>query len=144
MPESVSVLGGFLTPHAARAFTSAIFPQCQCANGWFATLWLNGSFRAVAAPLEFYVLNHVAAVTEPFAVLLCRGLLHTDFALHDELFKPIFAADKFRRSRLTERDAESAEHETHQVELVAVGYVGVSFHYSFTSSAIYTTLPFFQ
>ena len=38
MPESVSVLGGFLTPHAARAFTSAMFPQCQCANAWFAAL----------------------------------------------------------------------------------------------------------
>ena len=61
-----------------------------------------------------------------------------------EFFKPIFTADEFCRSRLAERDSESAEHEAHQVELIAVGYVGVSFHYSFTSSAIYTTLPFFQ
>lgn len=72
-----------------------------------------------------------------FAVLLGCWLLHSDFALSDEFFKPIFTAYDFCHSRLAERDSEPAEHEAHQVELVAVGYVGVVFHcYSFISSAM--------
>lgn len=30
-PEYLSALGVFFAPHATRAYTSAIFPQCQCA-----------------------------------------------------------------------------------------------------------------
>ena len=86
--------------------------------------------------LKFYVAYYIAAVAEPFAVLLGCWLLHSDFALSDEFFKPIFTADEFCHSRLAERDSEPAEHEAHQVELVAVGYVGVTFHHSFISSAI--------
>ena len=61
----------------------------------------------------------------PFAVLLCSGFIHPDFALADELFKPILAADQFCSNGFAECNASLFEYEAYQIKRVAI------FHYTF-------------
>lgn len=91
----------------------------MCSLFVFLRLFGSEALSAAAIPLKFYVADHIATVAEPFTVLFVCGLLHADFALGDEFFKPVFTSDKFGRNSFAERDTAFAEYKAYQVELVA-------------------------
>lgn len=78
----------------------------------------SGTLAASAGLLEFEVVYHVTAVTVPFAVLLRRGLLYSDFTLSDELFKPVFTSDELCGYRFAEHHSMLVEYEGNEFEPV--------------------------
>lgn len=56
----------------------------------------------------------------PFAVLLCCGFVHLDFAFADKLFKPILATDQFGRNGFAECNSMPLEYKAYQFKRVTI------------------------